>query len=209
MRLRIPHLFFLALSFSLPQSHLHAQDDRGPNGAPTASSRLATEEEVEQLRKEVAELKAIILRLSPGQSELNSGPSRLVPANVAMDSALPNAPASISNTLASPGPTGSSAWNITTQKNNGGDPPGVAGWTGEHFRLTSSDGEFTLMPVGYLNGQYSTYKGDGAPPDSFSITRARFGVQGTFGTQVDYAFLFESAAPITVRDAFLDFKPWG
>jgi hypothetical protein len=64
------------------------------------------------------------------------------------------------------------------------------------------------MPVGYLNAQYSFFKGDGAPPDTFSIQRARFGIQGNFGKQVDYAFLFESASSISVRDAFLDFKPW-
>ncbi len=68
------------------------------------------------------------------------------------------------------------------------------------------------MPVGYLNAQYAFYKGDGAPSDTFSIRRARFGVQGYYGKQLDYAFLFETASTsvptIAVRDAYIDFKPW-
>jgi hypothetical protein len=59
-----------------------------------------------------------------------------------------------------------------------------------------------------MNANYNFYKGDGAPSDAFFIQRARFGVQGSFGKQVDYALLLESASSISIRDAFLDFKPW-
>jgi hypothetical protein len=208
MRSRIAPVVFLGVSFFLPQADLRAQGDHAPEDCAMPASRAATEEEVEQLRQEVAALKAIILRLAAGESEVASGSARLVSANAIVDSAQPTAPASIPEAPTPPGTSGPSADNTASQKKTMGDPPGAAGWTGEHFRLTSSDGEFTLMPVGYLNGQYSVYKGDGAPPDTFSITRARFGVQGTFGKQVDYAFLFESASAITIRDAFLDFKPW-
>jgi hypothetical protein len=64
------------------------------------------------------------------------------------------------------------------------------------------------MPVGYLNAQYNFYKGDSAPPDTFAIRRARFGIQGTYGKQLDYVFQFESASSISIHDAYLDFKPW-
>ena len=208
MRSRIAPLVFLGVSFFFPKANLHAQGDRAPENGAVPASRAATEEEVEQLRQEVAGLKAIILHLAAGESEVASGSARLVPANAIVDSAQPFAPASTPEAVTLPGMSRPSAGNTTPQKKAVGDPPGVAGWTGEHFRLTSSDGEFTLMPVGYLNGQYSVYKGDGAPPDTFSITRARFGVQGNFGKQVDYALLLESASSITVRDAFMDFKPW-
>ena len=75
-------------------------------------------------------------------------------------------------------------------------PGPTAGFNGEHFFLKSPDGQFTLMPVGYLNAQYSFYNGDGAPADTFAIRRARFGVQGSYGSQLDYAFLFETASSL-------------
>ena len=187
-----------------------AQGNAPAQTGQLSDKTVATEAEVEQLRQEVAELKAIVLRLAAAKGESASGAARLLAANAIVDSPLPNAPASIPDGAESSAPAGTSdpsAGGMAPQKRKG-DSPGVAGWTGEHFRLTSSDGEFTLMPVGYLDGQYSVYKGDGAPPDSFSITRARFGVQGNFGKQVDYAFLLESASAITVRDAYMDFKPW-
>lgn len=207
MRSRIASLLFLGVSFFLSRANLHAQGDHAPEDYAMTASRPATEEEVEQLRHEVAELKAVILRMAPAGSEAASGGAHFVPASASVGPPQPDAPAFLAEE-----PTPSSVTDppaiTASQRTTTGNPPGVAGWTGEHFRLTSSDGEFTLMPVGYLNGQYSVYKGDGAPPDTFSITRARFGVQGNFGKQVDYALLIESASTITIRDAFMDFKPW-
>ena len=208
MRSRIAPLVFLGVSFILPPANLHAQGDHAPKDCAMPASRAATEEEVQQLRQEVADLKTIILRLAARESEVASGPAHLVQSNAIVGTPQPDAPASKLDAPANPTLPDPTTATIASQKKNVGDPPGVAGWTGEHFRLTSSDGEFTLMPVGYLNGQYSAYKGDGAPPATFSITRARFGVQGNFGKQVDYALLLESASSITIRDAFMDFKPW-
>ena len=82
------------------------------------------------------------------------------------------------------------------------------GGTASTFSSKSSDGNFQLMPIGYLNAKYTFYKGDGAPSDTFNISRARFGVQGNYGKQLDYAFLFETASALTIRDAYIDFKPW-
>src|SRR5580698_1340983 len=95
------------------------------------------------------------------------------------------------------------------QKKANDVPPATAGWNGEHFFLRSTDGNFTLMPVGYLDGQYTFYGNDyGAPPDSFAITRARFGFQGNYGKQLDYVFMVETISSPTIRDAYMDFKPW-
>src|SRR3984957_18775436 len=95
------------------------------------------------------------------------------------------------------------------QKKASETPPATAGWNGEHFFLRSSDGQFTLMPVGYVDGQYNVYGNKyGTPPDSFSITRARFGFQGNYGKQLDYTLMIETISSPTVRDASLDFKPW-
>lgn len=194
-----------------PASLIYAQSVNPDQSHSTLTSQVASEQEVEQLRQEVADLKALVLSLAACKVQVASGATRLPAGNAIVDPEPPNTPASIpegAEALAPTGISGPSAGNVTPQKKSSSDSPGVAGWTGEHFRLTSSDGQFTLMPIGYLNGQYSVYKGDGAPPDTFSITRARFGVQGNFGKQVDYAFLLESASSITIRDAFMDFKPW-
>jgi hypothetical protein len=201
-------VMLLVIGFLAPAPLIYAQNDNLSGPQARSASQAATEEEVAQLRQEVAELKAIVLRLAASKSEGASGPAHLVQANAIVDPAQPHAPASNADASANPTLSDPTTATIASQKKTVGDPPAVAGWTGEHFRLTSSDGQFTLMPVGYLNGQYTAYKGDGAPPATFSITRARFGVQGNFGKQVDYALLFESASSITVRDAFMDFKPW-
>ena len=85
----------------------------------------------------------------------------------------------------------------------------TAGWNGEHFFLRSTDGTFTLLPFGYLNTNYTFYHGDGAPPETFAIRRARFGVQGAYGSKVDYAFLFDTTSLTgpAIRDMYLNFKP--
>jgi phosphate-selective porin len=94
------------------------------------------------------------------------------------------------------------------QKKTSETPPATAGWNGEHFFLRSTDGNFVLMPVGYFDGQYNVYGNSyGAPPDSFAITRARFGFQGNYGKQLDYVLQIETISSPTVRDAYLDFKP--
>src|SRR6202021_264568 len=47
--------------------------------------------------------------------------------------------------------------------------PVNAGWNGEHFFLRSTDGQFQLNPIGYLNANYTVYGNDGEPPDGFAI----------------------------------------
>ncbi len=156
-----------------------AQSEK-PNETPTRSaSPAATEEEVAQLRREVAELKAIVQQLV--QASGKAAPAGVNPAHT-------NSIADASQTAATASPAEATTANISTlqtqidapQKQASNIIPVATGWNGEHFNLTSSDGNFTIMPVGYLNAQYTFYKGDGAPPDTFSIQRARFGVQGTF-----------------------------
>jgi hypothetical protein len=199
-------ILFLGVSFFLPLTPARAQSDRDTEvrGAPV--SHPATEEEVAQLRQEVAELRMLVQRLAEtGSKAANDGP-RLALARAVLDSASPAA------AVASPAShsviDASSELTPSPQQLTGATPQIVAGWNGEHFFLKSSDGNFTAMPIGYFNAQYNLYKGDGAPPATFTIPRARFGLQGGYGKQLDYQFLFESASPLTIRDAYLDFKPW-
>ena len=175
--------------------------------AEPAPPKAATEEEVQQLRKEVAELKAQIQQLLLASAHSQDGAAHLVQTNAVVEPVPPDS--SVAPAAATPEDIDALQKEIDLlQKKAGDTPPATAGWNGEHFYLKSSDGNFQLMPVGYLNAKYTFYKGDGAPADTFNITRARFGVQGNYGKQLDYAFLFETASALTIRDAYIDFKPW-
>ncbi len=200
----------LALVF-FGRASLYAQSNK-PADDPSKAAPAATKEEVEQLRREVAELKAQIQRLVEASSKQAPLGARLVQANASdATSAHPiDADASAPGT-ATAADVDALQKEIDVLQKKANDAPGpTSGWNGEHFFLKSPDGLFTLMPVGYLNAQYTFYKGDGAPSDTFAIRRARFGVQGSYGKQLDYAFLFDTAATngISIRDAYIDFKPW-
>ena len=190
-----------------------AQSSKPSDGSsqPKSTATAASEEEVQQLRREVAELKAQVQRLLQTSAQPQAGGAHLVEASAVVSSAQPDS--SVPSAVATPEDIDALQKEIEVlQKKTNDSPPATAGWNGEHFFLRSSDGNFTLMPVGYLNAQYAFYNGDGAPSDTFSIRRARFGVQGNYGSQLDYAFLFETASAstptIAVRDAYIDFKPW-
>jgi phosphate-selective porin len=213
MRSTLRWFVFLAVCFVVPASLAYGQSDKPADPAKSGSTG-ATKEEVEQLRREVAELKAQIQKLIQVQASTKEAPggAHLVQATATEDS-------SAKPDDASAAPPATSADIDALQKeidllqkkaSDGGGP--TSGWNGEHFFLKSPDGQFTIMPIGYLNAQYAAYNGDGAPSDTFSIRRARFGVQGNYGQQIDYAFLFETANTssngLTIRDAYVDFKPW-
>src|SRR5579863_4911718 len=122
----------LGILFLAPASPTYAQSENSAQSPSKPAFQPASEEEVEQLRREVAELKQIILRMAAGKAEVASGSAHLVPANAIPDSAQPNASAYIPEEVAAPAPEGvsaPSAANIAPQKKAVGDPPGVAGWT--------------------------------------------------------------------------------
>ena len=189
----------LGVLFFASGSRIYAGSDEPPQTQPKSAPQAASEDEVAQLRQEVAELKAAIQQLVQASGKVPAE-AHLLPANAVVGFAQRDA---VYSTIGATPPE-----TDVVQKNADEIPRATTGWNGEHFYLTSPDGNFTLMPVGYLNANYAFYKGDGAPPDTFAIRRARFGIQGTYGRQLDYAFLFESASSLTIRDAYLDFKPW-
>jgi phosphate-selective porin OprO and OprP len=176
-----------------------AQNTSPAAGSTPSSSKAATEDEVQQLRREVAELKALIQRLAPAGAASTTGTA----GSAAPPAANAPAPATRADVDALQSEV------TALQKKSSEVPPATAGWNGEHFFLRSSDGNFTIMPIGYVDGQYNVYGNTyGAPPDSFAITRARFGFQGNYGKQLDYGLMIETISSPTVRDAYLDFKPW-
>lgn len=212
-------ILLLSLIWLFAGSTARAQSDKKAADSGSSASAAASREEVDQLRREVAELKAQIQKLIQVQASaaVNAKDSKDAPGGAhlvqttASDASQPDASAAAAP--ASAADVDALQKEIDLLQKKASDTPGpVAGWNGEHFFLKSPDGLFTLQPVGYLNAQYTFYKGDGAPPDTFSIRRARFGVQGNYGKQIDYAFLFETAntgsSGITARDMYIDFKPW-
>jgi phosphate-selective porin len=182
-----------------------AQNANPADGSTPSKSKpkAATEDEVRELRREVAELQAQIQRLisASAQPAPPTAPAASSPAQ-----ADANAAAAATRTQVD---ALQQEVSVLQKKASEAPPLPTAGWNGEHFFLRSSDGNFVLMPVGYLDGQYTFYDNTyGAPPDSFAITRARFGFQGNYGKQLDYVFMVETISSPTIRDAYLDFKPW-
>ena len=153
----------------------------------------AGEDEVAELRREIAELKAQIQALQSAQAN--------APAPAAAAAPAPAAP------QASQAAVDKLQKQVDTLQAKANQPP-TSGWNGEHFFLRSTDGTFNLMPTGYLTGQYGVYNNTyGAPPDSFAISRARIGFEGNYGKQLDFVMNIETISSPTVRDAYLDFKP--
>ncbi|MFZ3211939.1 MAG: porin [Terriglobales bacterium] len=189
-------LFLLATGVTLL-----AQAD-GAGGAPAepravSVSPSASKEEVQELRNEVAaqqqtieELKAMVQQLANQQG---AGDAHVVNAAIVQ-----------------PQPTdGEDPLDVAEQSaTKSGQPPLTSGWNGEHFFIRSPDGQFSISPYGYVDTDYRAYKGDGAPPDTFLVRRARFGFQGNFGSHFDFALLTDanSTSGAIVRDVYLNVR---
>jgi len=170
----------------------------------------ATREEVEELRQEVAELKAVIHKLlesreqpttAAGKPETGGGAARATV--VAAQPATTDAAAAETT---DPDPL------ILVQGKDKGGPPVTAGWNGEHFFIKSADGQFQLQPYGYVQTDFRSYDGDGSPANTFGVRRARFGFQGNYGSHFQFALLTDAASSGTgttgaiVRDVYLNAK---
>jgi phosphate-selective porin OprO/OprP len=180
---------------------LFAQSD-GAGGAsadPRAAAvhASATREEVEDLRNELAaqqqtieELRAMVQRL---MAQSGAGEAHVVNAAI-----IQQQPESVEEPL------------DVAQKSAAkpGEFPLTSGWNGEHFFIKSPDGTFQIQPYGYVNADYRAYKGDGAPPNTFLIRRARFGFQGNYGSHFQFALLTDVAATSgsIVRDVYINAK---
>jgi phosphate-selective porin OprO and OprP len=185
-------------------------------------SGSATKQEVNQLRAEVAaqsktieELKALVEKLAQGQAR--AADSSLVQVRPGSDDAIAQSvdvsgqgSARFMNaTLVQPSPMVEAALlDQPTASPKKETAPLTAGWNGEHFFIKSPDGQFSISPYGYVNTDYRAYDGDGAPPDTFLVRRARFGFQGNYGSHFDFALLTDAAATTgsVVRDVYLNVR---
>jgi phosphate-selective porin OprO and OprP len=222
MRLNTASFVLLAL---IASSALAQTQGTEPSAQSSQSTSVgATKAEVNELRDEVAaqrqtieELKALVEKLAGVKaSAANNGSAQIRPVadtpsvqpvpvsdasigsarlmNAVMIEAEPEPPA------AQPGQTPAAA----PKK----DAPLAAGWNGEHFFIRSADGQFTISPYGYVNTDYRSYLGDGAPANTFFLRQARFGFQGSYGSHFDFALLSDAAATTgsVVRDVYLNVR---
>ena len=202
----LPTFFLLVIIFAALGSPAHAQSTGPADETATPASAGATKQEVQQLRSEVAaqrqtidELKAMVQRLVEANSQASN-------AGLA-DSQAANGPHLVNATLVQPVFTEPAL--LEQQPAAKKEPPPIAGWNGEHFFIRSSDGQFQIQPYGYFQTDYRGYNGDGAPPNTFLIRRARFGFQGNYGKYYDFALLIDGAAGngISLRDLYVNIKP--
>ncbi len=214
----------LVVCLAVPALFAGAQSTEATVQTAEPSAGSATKEEVEQLRKRLAaqeetiqQLKAMVQQLADSKSQPATSPADGAAKLQAVSGSASDQPQAVPAVLRlpaeliDPDESPNQQQNLTPTKKEGAQGP-TAGWNGEHFFLRSPDGQFSLLPLGYLNANYSSYVGDGAPPDSFTVRRARFGFLGTYGANVDYAFLFDAAntastGNIAVRDMYVNFKP--
>jgi phosphate-selective porin len=221
----------LTISFALvvlmvPGSLAHGQSSQSGDKAVAPASNVASKEEVNELRGEVAaqrktieELKALVEKLVDGKTRAtgNSAPEiRPVvdnppatmnpqPVSTSGDGARLTNAILVQPDPASPAAAVDQAPAPAAPKK---DAPLTAGWNGEHFFIRSPDGQFSISPYGYVDNDYRAYKGDGAPADTFILRRARFGFQGNYGSHFDFALLTDAAATTgsVVRDVYLNVR---
>ena len=221
--------FVLLVVFMAPGSLAHAQGSQPAENTAASVSNVASKEEVNQLRSEVAaqrqtieELKALVEKLVAGQARASDTRAadnssvqvrpvaEAVPNPPSLDAAGVGTPRLRNAVLieAEPLPAAAAVDQAPAAAAPKKEPPLAAGWNGEHFFIRSADGQFSISPYGYLDTDYRAYKGDGAPSDTFLIRRARFGFQGNYGSHFDFAILTDANATTgaTVRDAYLNVR---
>ncbi len=229
--MRLLTVSFALLVFMVSGSLAHGQVSQSASQPNSTVRNAASEEEVQQLRNEVAaqrqtieELKSLVEKLANSKSQPSTNgaaevhPVADTPAAVSNPEPV-NAPsdgAHLQNAiLVEPVPAipaaipAAAAEPVVPQNATQKDqPPLTAGWNGEHFFIRSADGQFSLSPYGYVDNDYRAYKGDGAPADTFLIRRGRFGFQGNYGSHFDFAILTDAAAGSgsIIRDVYLNVR---
>lgn len=209
-------LLALVLGFAGTGPRTQAQSEKPAGESTQAASATASKAEVEQLRKELAAQRRAIEQLETLVEQLTDAKSR-APALATDGAHLVNAiltlPA-INASLAVPATTEEAEAEVPAEVyqkppvKKESAPPVTAGWNGEHFFIKSADGQFQIQPYGYVQMDYLSYQGDGAPADTFSVRRGRFGFQGNYGDHYQFGLLIDAAASTgaTIRDIYLNAK---
>jgi hypothetical protein len=153
--------FVLLVGFTVAGSLVNAQDAQPASKTGGSSSTSATEEEVNQLRSELAaqrqtiqELKAMVGKLVGASGSGNGAGSLHVVADESnghlVNSVLVESDAGPEAVEPYP-----AAEAVVDQAPSAAAPKGApltAGWNGEHFFIRSADGQFSISPYGYVSG---------------------------------------------------------
>src|SRR5260370_32522225 len=142
--------------FVAPVLLAQAPGDKPADDGAKAAPPSATKQEVEQLRQEVAELKAAIQRLLLVNQQGTAAPRLVQISAVQPEDQTATAQAAPPAKQAPPKKEGEGL---------------LAGFNGEHFFLKSSDGSFNIQPSAYVQPEYSAYHGDGHPQEYFYLMR--------------------------------------
>ena len=207
-------LLAFALGFAGIDPRAAAQSDKPAGANAQAASATASKAEVEQLRQELAaqrqtieQLKNLVEQLAEVKSRApapsNDG-AHLINTNFPLPT-TPNVVATESEAEAEPLPE---PYQKPAEQKSSSGAPVTAGWNGEHFFIKSTDGQFQIQPYGYVQTDYRSYTGDGAPPDTFAVRRGRFGFQGNYGDHYQFGLLIDAAATAgaTIRDIYINAK---
>jgi phosphate-selective porin OprO/OprP len=197
------------VGFSLLGSLARGQGTGPGSNTDGSTSASATKEEVNELRSELAaqrrtieQLRILVEQLvevkSRGAAPATDG-AQIVNASMVVTPPPPEA-------KPDPEPPAEPLQKPSDKKDS--TIPVTAGWNGEHFYIKSADGVFQLQPYGYVQTDFLSYKGDGAPPDTFSVRRGRFGFQGNYGDHFQFGILIDAASSTgaTIRDIYLNAK---
>ena len=187
-----------------------AQNEKSAGEGTQASSTSASKAEVEELRNELAAQRRTIERLQTLVEQLVEAKSA-VPGvatdgahlvNASLTLSPPPPPVPVADAEAVPEP-----YQKPAEKKDA-PVPVTAGWNGEHFFIKSADGQFQIQPYGYVQTDFRSYNGDGAPPDTFTVRRARFGFQGNYGTHFQFGILLDSSpgTGAVLRDVYVNAK---
>ncbi len=223
--MRLLMVSFTLLAFMVSGSLAHGQVSQSGSQPNSTGRNAASEEEVQQLRNEVAaqrqtieELKSLVEKLAGAQAHQNNNeaaevkpvsvpsPPDLRQVNDPAENRVHLTNAVLTEPLPEPAEAVVDQAQAMTPKKD--QPPLTAGWNGEHFFVRSADGQFSISPYGYVDTDYRAYKGDGAPADTFLLRRARFGFQGNYGSHFDFALLTDAAGTSgsIVRDVYLNVR---
>jgi phosphate-selective porin OprO and OprP len=202
-------LLLLVLGFAGFNPRAQAQGEKALDGVQPDSA-AASKAEVEQLRKELAAQRRAIEKLENLVEQLTDAKTRTPAAAPTNDGArLINANLPLAAIPADEAGDVPALETYQTPPAKSSTSPVTAGWNGEHFFIRSADGQFQIQPYGYVQMDYLAYRGDGAPPDTFSIRRGRFGFQGNYGEHYQFGILIDAAASTgaTIRDIYLNARP--
>ena len=212
-------LFGLLLGFVGVGPRAQAQSEKP--SAVTAGTDSASKVEVDELRREVAAQRRAIEKLELLVEQLTDAKSRApgaAPVNESahlLNASLPLTPAPAATPAADEAET---AIPVEAYQKPADKPatsaPVTAGWNGEHFYIKSADGQFQIQPYGYVQTDFRSYTGDGAPPATFGVRRARFGFQGNYGDHYQFGLLIDAAPSslggtvqtAVLRDVYLNAK---